>query len=62
MDKTGRNGLRAGDIMLPNFMDKYESLKNKHLGILKLYPPIDFDLEAEEAKEAVPMKLEEFCK
>ena len=48
MDKTGRNGIRVGDIMLPNFMEKYESLKTKHLGILKLYPEIDFDLETEE--------------
>ncbi len=50
MDKTGRNGLRVGDIMLPNFMEKYESLRAKHLGILKLYPEIDFNLKAEEEK------------
>ena len=50
MDKTGRNGIRVGDIMLPNFMEKYESLRTKHLGILKLYPEIDFDLKAEEEK------------
>jgi len=50
MDKTGRNGIRVGDITLPNFMEKYESLRAKHLGILKLYPEIDFDLKAEEEK------------
>lgn len=50
MDKTGRNGLRAGDINLPNFMEKYEALKEKHLGLLKQYPAADFDLEAEEKK------------
>jgi adenylosuccinate synthase len=50
MDKTGRNGIRVGDIMLPNFMEKYESLRAKHLGILKLYPEIEFDLKAEEKK------------
>ncbi|MEM9819860.1 MAG: adenylosuccinate synthase [Bacteroidota bacterium] len=50
MDKTGRNGLRAGDIHLSNFQEKYEALKQKHLGLINLYPSIDFDLEAEEAK------------
>jgi adenylosuccinate synthase len=48
MDKTGRNGLRVGDIMLPNFKERYEALKVKHMGILKLYPDIAFDLKAEE--------------
>jgi len=50
MDKTGRNGLRVGDIMLSNFKERYEALKEKHMGILKLYPDIDFDLKAEEEK------------
>ncbi len=34
MDKTGRNGLRVGDILASDFMQRYEKLKNKHLGIL----------------------------
>ncbi len=34
MDKTGRNGLRVGDILAPDFMDRYNKLKAKHLGIL----------------------------
>ncbi len=50
MDKTGRNGLRVGDITRPNFLEKYKALKAKHLTLMGLYPPIDFDLEAEEAK------------
>lgn len=50
MDKTGRNGLRVGDIMAPNFTEKYNQLKEKHLSLLKLYPEIDFDLSAEEDK------------
>ncbi len=37
MDKTGRNGLRVGDILSDNFKDKYEFLKNKHSKILKQY-------------------------
>lgn len=34
MDKTGRNGLRVGDILSPDFMQRYEKLKVKHLGLL----------------------------
>ncbi|MBL0031992.1 MAG: adenylosuccinate synthase [Bacteroidetes bacterium] len=34
MDKTGRNGLRVGDIESPDFKNRYEKLKNKHLQIL----------------------------
>lgn len=48
MDKTGRNGLRIGDIYSPDFADKYKTLKEKHIQMLKLYPPIEFDLETAE--------------
>lgn len=34
MDKTGRNGLRVGDILSPDFAERYEKLKTKHLGLL----------------------------
>jgi len=37
MDKTGRNGLRVGDIINPSFKEKYEFLKNKHREILNQY-------------------------
>ena len=37
MDKTGRNGLRAGDILFSNFRERYEFLKEKHLRLLSLY-------------------------
>ncbi|MDX1942429.1 MAG: adenylosuccinate synthase [Saprospiraceae bacterium] len=50
MDKTGRNGLRVGDINRSNFQEKYEALKAKHLTLMQLYPTIDFNLEAEEEK------------
>jgi adenylosuccinate synthase len=49
MDKTGRNGLRTGDIFLPDFETKYKSLKQKHLGLIRMYPDISFDLEQQEA-------------
>ena len=49
MDKTGRNGLRMGDIQQSNFREKYLALKDKHLRFLKQFDVIpDFDLEAEE--------------
>ncbi|HEY9124675.1 MAG TPA: adenylosuccinate synthase [Bacteroidales bacterium] len=37
MDKTGRNGLRVGDTLLPDFKERYNSLKAKHAEILKQY-------------------------
>ena len=37
MDKTGRNGLRIGDIELPTFKEKYNKLKGKHLDLLQRY-------------------------
>ncbi len=37
MDKTGRNGLRVGDILSPQFMERYERLKEKHLKMLSHY-------------------------
>jgi adenylosuccinate synthase len=57
MDKTGRNGLRVGDLMRPDFQEKYDALKEKHLNLLNIYPPTDFDLEAEEAKWMKSLEL-----
>ncbi|MGN6567648.1 MAG: adenylosuccinate synthase [Flavipsychrobacter sp.] len=37
MDKTGRNGLRVGDILSKDFKAKYEKLKHKHLEMLQQY-------------------------
>ena len=39
MDKTGRNGIRVGDILDRNWMTKYLKLTKKHLNILKSYNP-----------------------
>jgi adenylosuccinate synthase len=44
MDKTGRNGLRVGDIFTPNFKEKYDALVEKHLGILKHHEGFTYDL------------------
>ncbi|HLT93362.1 MAG TPA: adenylosuccinate synthase [Membranihabitans sp.] len=48
MDKTGRNGLRYGDLFTPDFRNKYEKLKEKHLRLYQLYDEVEFDLESEE--------------
>ncbi len=48
MDKTGRNGLRVGDILTDDFKEKYEFLKQKHIEILKQY---SFEYQLESAEE-----------
>lgn len=48
MDKTGRNGLRVGDIESQDFKKKYDFLTNKHLHILKQY---DFEFDLKEYEE-----------
>lgn len=44
MDKTGRNGLRVGDIFLPSFKEKYQALVEKHLNMLKHYEGFEYNL------------------
>ena len=45
MDKTGRNGIRVGDILASNWEEKYKHLSIKHLNMLKSYNiSIDYDL------------------
>ena len=45
MDKTGRNGIRVGDILDKNWLTKYLNLTKKHLNILKSYNPAkDYNL------------------
>ncbi|MDB2622645.1 adenylosuccinate synthase [Flavobacteriales bacterium] len=43
MDKTGRNGLRVGDIELPDFKERYSKLVAKHQQILNHYD-FEYDL------------------
>ena len=49
MDKTGRNGLRVGNLA-HDFDKRYQQLREKHLKLLDIYPDVDFDLAAEEEK------------
>ncbi|MCH1548357.1 MAG: adenylosuccinate synthase [Flavobacteriaceae bacterium] len=46
MDKTGRNGIRVGDLESEKWMIKYRNLANKHEKMIKFYDvEIDYDLE-----------------
>lgn len=54
MDKTGRNGLRIGDTTLPDFMDRYHKLVEKHKSILSHYGEIpDFSEKEKQFFEAI---------
>jgi len=45
MDKTGRNGIRIGDLNSNNWKEKYNTLRDKHLTILSNFnTKIDLDL------------------
>lgn len=49
MDKTGRNGLRVGDIDRPDFETKYKTLLQKHLDLLARFDQNPENLEELEA-------------
>ncbi len=49
MDKTGRNGLRVGDILSQDWKSRYEKLREKHLELLRLYDDFQIDWQAWEA-------------
>jgi len=49
MDKTGRNGLRVGDILSKNFPEKYKILKEKHLKLLENFD-YKYDISEYETK------------
>ncbi|MRX45946.1 adenylosuccinate synthase [Pedobacter puniceum] len=49
MDKTGRNGLRIGDIGLPDFKERYQKLVEKHKSILAHYGEVEDFSEKEAA-------------
>jgi adenylosuccinate synthase len=54
MDKTGRNGLRVGDIFTPDFETRYHQLRDKHLNMLKQYDyPVEYEQEEKTWFEAV---------
>ena len=61
MDKTGRNGLRIGDLEMSDWKDRYKALTTKHLNMIKFYDvELDFDLDAleQEFNQAVTVLKE----
>ena len=54
MDKTGRNGMRVGDLELENWKDKYKALTAKHIRMLDFFD-VDIQYDLEELEQ-------EFCK
>ncbi len=51
MDKTGRNGMRVGDLELENWKDKYNALTEKHIKMLEFFDvDIQYDLKELEAE------------
>src|SRR5690606_32585169 len=47
MDKTGRNGLRVGDLFLEDFKTRYNNLKAKHEHLLKNFD-FEYDISTQE--------------
>ncbi|GAA4277879.1 adenylosuccinate synthase [Aquimarina mytili] len=46
MDKTGRNGIRVGDLELSDWKERYRNLANKHEAMIDFYDAkIEYDLE-----------------
>lgn len=51
MDKTGRNGMRVGDLEMENWKEKYHALTAKHIKMLDFFDvDIQYDLKELEAE------------
>ncbi len=51
MDKTGRNGIRVGDLELADWKERYRKLANKHESMIAFYDvDIEYDLAEEEER------------
>ncbi|MBS9766393.1 MAG: adenylosuccinate synthase [Flavobacteriaceae bacterium] len=50
MDKTGRNGLRVGDLELSDWKERYRSLAEKHLKMISFYD-VDIQFNLKELEE-----------
>lgn len=50
MDKTGRNGIRVGDIELADFEERYRTLADKHQAMIDFYN-VDLEYDLQELEE-----------
>ncbi len=58
MDKTGRNGIRVGDLELTDWKDRYATLRDKHLTMIDYYDAkIEFDLDELESEFFAAIKV-----
>lgn len=58
MDKTGRNGIRVGDLELADWKERYATLRDKHLTMIDYYDAkIEFDLDELEAEFFTAIKV-----
>ncbi len=58
MDKTGRNGIRIGDLELDGWKDKYRALADKHEAMIKFYN-VDVQYNLAELEEEFFAAIEE---
>ncbi len=61
MDKTGRNGLRVGDIELSDFKERYRNLADKHEAMIAFYD-VDLQYNLKEMEDEFFTSVEELKK
>ena len=61
MDKTGRNGLRVGDIELADFKERYNALAEKHIDMIQFYN-VDLQYNLAEMEDEFFAAVEELKK
>lgn len=61
MDKTGRNGLRIGDIELSDFQERYRNLADKHQAMIAFYD-VDLQYNLQEMEEEFFTAIEQLKK
>ncbi len=61
MDKTGRNGMRIGDLELSNWKEKYRALANKHEAMIDYYN-VDIQYDLNDLEDAFFAAVEELKK
>jgi adenylosuccinate synthase len=58
MDKTGRNGIRVGDLEMENWKEKYRALADKHVGLIEFYnSKIEYNLKELENEFFAALKV-----
>jgi adenylosuccinate synthase len=61
MDKTGRNGIRVGDLELADFKERYRALADKHEAMIAFYD-VDLQYDLKELEEEFFASVEELKK